>query len=148
MTHFIYMYLNLRGDFVMILNLRLWESPWNQIFTKVWGSFSLGELYRNPSWDLEMRIYVLGFSHDGSVVCGIFWLLHTFGQDGISWNQYSGIFKKSNVRIQFISWKVKCIIFIFKVLEDVVPSTQAWWFLCNDFSIYSAFKTDNVVDSV
>lgn len=102
MTHFIYMYLNLRGDFVMILNLRPWESPWNQIFTKVWGSFSLGELYRNPSWDLEMRIYVLGFSHDGSVVCGIFWLLHTFGQDDTSWNQYGGIFLK-NQMLEFSS---------------------------------------------
>lgn len=76
--HFVYMYLNLKGDFKMILNLRLWELPWNQIFMKVWDSLSLGELYRNLLWDLEMRMCVWGFSHDGSVVCGIFDSLHTF----------------------------------------------------------------------
>lgn len=35
--------------------------------------------------------------------------------------------KQSNVTVLFFSLKVKCI--IFKVLGDVVLSTQTWWFL-------------------
>jgi len=55
--------------------------------------FPMGGLYRIPSWDLEMRMYVLDFSCYGTIVFDIFSFLQALGQDDISWRQCCCIFE-------------------------------------------------------
>ena len=84
----------------------------------VWDSFPLGRVCGNPSWGLEMRVFVPEFSRGGGVVRDNF----------ASTSQgRGGGFEAAMCCSSVLPLEMRSV--ISKVPGDVVLSAQARWFL-------------------